>query len=346
MTTACFPILLAFGNGGWIALAVVALLLAMEAFFSGSETGIYSINRLRLQLLADEGKRSALIWRKLLTDPTGLIIVTLIGTNVCVSVTTNLVTGLYFQAGNAGMAEVYATITLTPIIFVFGEVIPKNLFTRLADRFCYKVAWPLQASSWLFRGTGLVHLLKGISLVAIRLTGGGEHGKAQIRSRRREMTGLLADVTAEGLLSGTQNELARRVLAMEDLTLDTAVILLENVIMIADDETDEQILEMIRGNKHRRLPVYHEHREQIVGVLNVYDYLWERDAAEGKPPSPISSMTHPIVLAQHMAVSTALVRLQRAKRPMAVVIDDRGGAVGIITMKDLVEQIIGELEQW
>ena len=346
MTTACFPILLAFGNGGWIALAVVALLLAMEAFYSGSETGIYSINRLRLQLLADEGKRTALIWRKLLTDPTGLIIVTLIGTNVCVSVVTNLVTGLYFQAGNAGMAEFYATITLTPIIFVFGEVIPKNLFTRLADRFCYRVAWPLQASSWLFRGTGLVHLLKGISFVAIRMTGGGKRGKDQVRSRRREMTGLLADVTAEGLLSGTQNELARRVLAMEDLTLDAAVIPLENVAMVADDGTAEQIIETIRGNKYRRLPVYHEHREQIAGVLNVYDYLWQRDAADGKPPSPKSLMTPPIMLAQHMTVSTALVRLQRAKRSMAVVTDDRGGAVGIITMKDLVEQIIGELEQW
>jgi len=345
VTGACLPVLLAFGWGGWILVAAVVVLLALEAFYSGSETGIYSINRLRLQLLADEGRRAALIWRRLLTDAPALIIVTLIGTNICVSVATSFVTRLYFQAGHDRLADVYATITLIPIIFVVGEVLPKNLFTRLADRLCYRVAWPLQASTWLFRWTGLLGLLKGLSALAVRATGGEPSRSAHLRSRRREMTGLLADVAATGVLSGTQSELARRVLALQDLTLDVAVIGLELVVMVPDDADDEHLIAAIRGNKYRRLPVYHERREQIVGVLNVYDYLAERDAAGG-PPAASTLMTPAITLAQHLPIGTALVHLQRAKRSMAVVTDAAGEAVGIVTMKDLVEEIVGELEQW
>ena len=114
---------------------------------------------------------------------------------------------------------------------------------------------------------------------------------------------------------------------------------------VLDTVTDNQRGNQVTARRFRRLPVYHERRGQVVGVLNVYDYLTERGAGSG-PPAVASLMLPAIVLAAHLPVGTALVRLQRAKRSMAVVIGPDGDAIGIVTMKDLVEQIVGELEQW
>jgi CBS domain containing-hemolysin-like protein len=341
------PPLLALGWESFWLLAAIAALLALEAFYSGSETGAYSINRLRLQVRADRGRRTAVLWRRMLRDTPGLICVTLIGTNLAVYLKASLTTTLFLRQGHGELAsEFYATAVLTPIVFVFGEVVPKNLFSRLADRLCYAVAWPLQVSSWLFRYSGLVFLLKGIAGGLVRLTGAGRKDAAESFTRRRQMTSLLADAAAAGGLSRTQSELASRALALAEVKLDIAVIPMKNVAAVPIDATPKAVLEVIRTRPFSRLAVLEGAPARVAGILNVYDYLAAHAERPQVPPEIRGLMKDPFLLPSHLPINDALLALRQAGRSMAVVTDAKNAPLGIVTTKDLVEEFVGEIEQW
>ena len=324
--------------------ALAGMLVAAVA--NGMETGIYRLNRIRLRLRAEAGDRRARALVGLLGDVRGLIIVCLVGCNVGMYVTTAFVTTLVESAGWAESpvgVEVLATMLLAPIFFVFTDVTPKSIFTYEADRWMYRLAGLLRGGYVVLRAVGLMPALKGTSTLVLRIAHGREGARANPFHPRQRLRAFLREGAAEGVITGYQDELVEKVLALRERQVRDVMIPLARVTAVEAGIDRERFVEQLRAHSYSRLPVWEERKDRIVGIVHVNDVL----GAEGGPFDLGRVMTRQVVeVPPEMPVGQAMFRMRAARAAMAVVRNPRGRAVGIITIKDLVEEIVGELAAW
>jgi len=324
--------------------ALAGILLAAVA--NGMETGIYRLNRIRVRLRAEAGDRRARFLVGLLGDVRGLIVVCLVGYNVGVYVTTAFVTTLVEGAGWSESpvgVEILATMLLAPIFFVFTDVTPKSIFTYEADRWMYRLAGLLRAGYVMLRSVGLVPALKGTSTLVLRIARGREGARANPFHPRQRLRAFLREGAAEGVITGYQDELVEKVLALRERQVRDVMIPLARVTAVQAGIDRDRFVEQLRAHSYSRLPVWEERKDHIVGIVHVNDVL----GAEGGPFDLARVMTRELVeVPPEMPVGQAMFRMRAARAAMAVVRNPRGRAVGIITIKDLVEEIVGELAVW
>ncbi|NOZ19476.1 MAG: DUF21 domain-containing protein [Planctomycetes bacterium] len=306
-----------------------------EGYFSGSETGAYCLNKVRLRYRAEQGWRSALILRSLLADSQGLICTTLVGTNICVYLSTAILTGC-LDRWNVRAAELVSTACLSPVLLIFAEATPKNLFQFKADLFMYKLAPTLAFFRKLF--APVVWALKRITNIL------SSHAGA-IRSRTpftaRRLAYFLEQSTHEGVLTPYQRTMAENVMGLGKTPAKAAMIPLNEVTLVPKTITADEFRELEAKRRHTRIPVYEGRREQIAGVVNSLDFFC---AGDGKTVADL--LRPPLTIPADLAIDDALRFLQRARFPMGIVVNEKKEAVGIVTIKDLVEEIVGELEVW
>ncbi len=324
----------------WLIVAVVGVLAS--GFYSGCETGIYCVNRIRLRLRSDAGERRALRLQRLLADEQNLLAVALIGTNVFNYLTTAVVARLFSETTGFGdeQLELVTAAVVTPIIFVFGEVVPKNLFQRDADGLMYPAAAGLAVSDVLFRLSGVVRLLRAL---AGRLIGRVQPGEPPPHPfhPRREVVSLLREGVAEGIMTSQQSEIIDRVMNLLAVRVGSAMIPRQRMATVHADVTREQFMRLVREHNFSRLPVYRDDPARIIGVVSVLDVLAARTQA------PVASFVRePFTLRPEEPVPSALFQMRRARSAMAIVTDRTGHCLGLATVKDLVEEIVGELPAW
>jgi CBS domain containing-hemolysin-like protein len=324
----------------WIVLAILCVLVS--AFYSGSETGIYCLNRIRLRLRAEAGHRPARLLQGLLADEQGVVVSTLMGTNLCNYLATVCVAHLFTSYYSLEVkTEVYTTLTVAPALFVFGEVLPKYLFQRHADRLTLAVAGPLTFSHLVYRAVGLVWVLKRLAAAVVRRLHGPAAAAGELLHPRQEMVSLLREGVGEGLLSEQQSQTLERVLRLEDMRVEDVMIPRARVAGVELAAGRRQFLELIARHHYSRMPVYRVDPQQVVGILNVYDVLQDLDEA------PMARWVRPVLRVRpDEPVMKCLFQMQHAHQPMAVVAVGDGRALGIVTMKDLVEELVGELAVW
>jgi CBS domain containing-hemolysin-like protein len=324
--------------------ALAGMLVAAAA--NGMETGIYRLNRIRLRLRAEAGDRRARALVGLLGDVRGLIVVCLVGYNVGVYVTTAFVTTLVEGAGWARGpvgVEILATVLLAPIFFVFTDVTPKSIFTYEADRWMYRLAGLLRGGYVVLRSVGLVPALKGASTLVLWIAHGREGARANPFHPRQRLRAFLREGAAEGVITGYQDELVERVLALRERQVRDAMIPLAHVTAVEAGIDRERFVEQLRAHSYSRLPVWEERKDHIVGIVHINDVL----GAEAGPFDLARVMTRQLAeVSPEMPVGQAMFRMRAERAAMAVVRNPRGRAVGIITIKDLVEEIVGELAAW
>jgi putative hemolysin len=329
--------------GPW-ALLVLGFLIAGLA--NGIETGLYRLNRIRLRLRAESGDRRAGILLGLLADLRGMIIVCLLGTNGGTYLATAVATGLVAATGwvktDFGV-EVLTTLLLTPLLFVFADVAPKSFFTAEADHWLYPMARPLRAAYLVLRKTGLVPALNGLSNLVLRVAKrAGVEGTEPFTPRQRLRT-VLSESAAEGVITGYQHELVDRVLNLREKLAGNVMIPLGRVASVPIDISRAAFIEELRKHSYSRLPVWEGRRESVVGIVHINDVL----AVKGESMDLPALMRRQVVtVAPEMPVGQAMFHLRQARAAMAIVQDAKGRAVGILTVKDLVEEIVGELEAW
>lgn len=318
----------------------LAVCVGASAFFSGSETGIYCVNRLRLRLSSDRGDARAVRLQRLLDDEQGSLAVTLLGTNLSnylATVSMALLLARHIRLP-AGQVEVYTTLIVTPLLFVFGEVLPKNLFQRDADRLLYGGAVALTAAKRVF-----APLVWAFTALSARLTAALDHGEeppAHSDDRRR-VGALLREALADGDHAGRHGEFVDRVLDLPDTPVRAVMIPAGEVVSLPAEADRDEFLRQARRHVLSRLPVFHRQSGRIIGVVNVHallaDETWEQ----------VSQRLQPIErLDPGEPVSSAILRIQRSGLPMAVVAQEDGPMLGIVTLKDLLEEIVGELAVW
>jgi CBS domain containing-hemolysin-like protein len=316
---------------GWLGVLVVAT--GFVALFCGLETGIYVLNKIRLDLRAEAGSRQARLLRRLLRTPNNLLAVLLIGTNLSSYAVAFAVTAMFGLAGAGEAAQWYSMLVATPLLFVLGDSVPKDVFRRLAETLTYRLSWLLAGADVLFKVTGLSPFVRAVSWLVM----------LPVRRRRSEaderLGALFAEGRASGVLTHIQSLMLDRVMRISEVTLADAMVPMEDVVAVGRDIGREELLALVQKNNHSRLPV-RDAAGAVVGVLDIYEVLGDTQLAQ-----PAKRMAPPLALADTMTVTEALYRMQRAHEMMAIV-QSADAPVGIVTIKDLVEEIVGELEEW
>jgi len=330
-----------------IACGVFVLLSGLS---SGMETGVYCVSRLRLRLAAHEDKRSARL-RRLLDDQAGTLFTTLLSNNAVNYLAPACLTIVFLSAATPEMSDAarvdleqratfLTTLILTPILFIFGELLPKNIFQRRADH-CMTLTAPLLTTAhWFARTTGMIWLQRRISsFVVNRLHRQPTFGSAL--HPKLEMYQMLREGAAEGTLTAAQVFILQRIPAMKALRVASVMTPRSSAVMLNAIAGRREIQETIRRSQFSRLPVYRGDRANVIGIAHVLDVL------TSPPEQALSSVVQPPLTLLHTTpLMKALTTLQRAGQRMAIVVDNSGRCLGLVTIKDLVEEVVGELAAW
>ena len=321
---------------------VIVMLLGFlgSALFSGMETGAYRLNRVRLYVQASQGRSAAKSLERVVAKPSSLIGTLLIGNNLCNYVgTAGLGVILAAMEMPVWQAVVLNTIVVTLILFVFGETLPKDLFAAHADRLMYPLAKLLVVLRELFTWTGVLPIVVFISAVAIKIIGKGEGGALTPRKRVAQM---VREGAGAGLISNEQTEIAQRALALSNRRVLAECTPWTQVVTVPIDTDREGFRQIARKTPRSRLPVV-DTRGKIVGVVDMIDALLIDHAVE-KPAK--AAMKPAVYLPGDTSVRKALTQLQRDHIGLAIVTRGDGKPAGIVTVKDLVEPLTGEIAHW
>lgn len=314
----------------------IALFVILEGFFSGSELALCSLNRVRLQSRVESGWPGAKLVQRLLDRQDTTIMTTLIGTNLMVYASSALCTNLYDSAGFS-RPQVLTTLTMTPIIFLFGEMLPKDICYRNADFISYRVAKFLYGVKIIFMP--LIMILEVIVHFFTRRAPAEQRSVALSRSALREW---VAEGTREGVISPYQNILFANVMELFRRQIDSTMIPLNKAIMVRTDSSGEILRLMILTGGKSRLPVFDQKTKRVVGILNSLDLIFSKS-----PDVTAGELARPSVIVKASdSVTSGLLTLQKARQHMAIVEDNEGKTVGIVTIKDLVEEVFGELQEF
>ena len=323
----------------WV--TVLAAGIAGSALFSGLETGAYSLNRVRLQILEHRGERRAILLQRLLRNPAGLLGTLLIGNNITNYMGTGALAVILDAQGFGDWQTVIVNcLIVTPILFVLGETLPKDLFSAHADRLMYPFARLLTAARRLFAVIGMLPLVTGFSHGIMRLM--RVRGEEAAFHPRRIVSSLVREGVGTGILSEEQSAMVERVLRMSQRTLGEEMTPWSRAVAIRADEPTQRLWELADRTSHSRFPVV-EARGEVPGVVHALPVL--RDPRLAK--APLRSLMIPVLhVNRNTPARAALRQLQNSPANMLIVVDDRRRPVGIATTKDLVEPLTGELSSW
>ncbi|MCB9891237.1 MAG: DUF21 domain-containing protein [Planctomycetes bacterium] len=314
----------------WPAWIGLVTMIVASAFFSGAETGFYVVDRFRLEVLAAQRRRRALRVARLLEDQDVLLVTCLVGTNLA----NQLVTIFFQEIVPAGApVELLAGLVLTPLLFFFGEVFPKDLYRAHAETLAYRSAMPVHWFRIAFFPATFVLMRLGkwmSSLVGVR-------DPKHLRYRGREgFLDLLQEGQESGVLSTQQAALGRNVMALHERTIANVMIPRARATCLRPGDTVATLLETARTTPHSRFPFVDEARP--IGYVMLRDVLHEPEDRDLR-----TYLRKPLELGPELTVSAALDVLRRGKVPFAMVVSDRRRFLGVLTAKDLVEEIVGEL---
>ena len=312
---------------------VMVACLAMSAYFSATETAFSSLNRNRLKVLADSGNKRAALALRLAGDYDRLISTILIGNNI-VNITVASVGTLLFVELYGDVGATVSTVVVTVVVLIFGEITPKSIAKDAPERFALFSAPFIRLWIWVL--TPLNFLFSQWKRLVSRFFKTDENAKMS----HEELLLFMEDVEQGGGIDENEGELLRNALEFRDLT--AAEILTHRIELEAVDigESREEIASAFTRSRFSRLLVYRDTIDQIVGVLHQKDFY-----VNGKmTDQPIEEiMTEPLFVYQHTKIRDILKMLQHQKSHIAVVVDDFGGTLGIVTMEDILEELVGEI---
>ncbi len=318
-------------------LSVLGLLLVLSAFFSSTETALMSINRYRLRHRAREGHRGAILAERLLKRPDRLIGLILLGNNFVNIFASSLVTVIALRVGGEGAVAAGAGI-LTLVILIFAEVAPKTLAALRPERLAYPAAliyYPLLKVTypvvWLVNliANGLLRLLG----VDVALSGGDAMSREELRT-------VVAEAGA--LLPGRNREMLVSVLDLEKVTVDDIMVPRNEIVGIDLEDDWDDVLEQIETSRHTRLIVYRDELDNTIGILHLRSILADLATEALTPEAVESHVRDAYFVPEGTPLHRQLVNFQRARRRVALVVDEYGDIQGLVTMDDILEEIVGE----
>jgi CBS domain containing-hemolysin-like protein len=308
---------------------LVLLCVLIQGFFSGSEMALVNASHGHLESLSARGNRGAKLALQLREHDENLLGTCLVGTNLALTTGSTLTLWLLLESGTAG--EFAATAVFLPLTLVLGEALPKTLCQTHADTLASVVAWPLSQAQRLF--SPALWVATRWKRALNQLSAAPEERIV----RREDIVGLLDD---DGYaIDAEERQLVRNIIAMTETPVEECMTPLVDVHAVSEDATVEEAVAVVLHHGHSRLPVFRDRVDNIVGVIDHRDLLFGTE-----PNQEVRTIAKPVSFVPEQKRVDQLLRELRAEgEQFVVVVDEYGGSIGVVTIEDLLEEIVGEI---
>lgn len=317
-------------------LIAIIILLCLSAFFSSSETALTTVNQIRMRTLADNGDKRAARVLHVTGNPGKMLSAILIGNNIvnlsASSISTSLAIHLF---GNTGAG--IATGILTFLILIFGEVTPKTMATIKADSMSLTVAAPIGLLMKIL--TPVIFIINKLSLGLMFLL------HVNIKDAQKKMTEeelrTIVDVSQEnGVIEHEERDMIHNLFDFGDAEAKEVMVPRIDMTFVQADATYQEVLDIFRQDMFTRLPVYEDSTDNVIGIINMKDFLLQNDTPEF---SVRNLLREPYFTYEHKNTADLFLEMRKSSISLAIVLDEYGVTAGLITLEDLLEEIVGEI---
>lgn len=322
----------------WIELIVIIIGVVGSAFFSSSETALTSLNVFKIRQMEENGVENSSLVRKL-TDNIGKVLTTILIGNNIVNIATTTVATIFFTDLFGAKGAIISTIVLTLTILIFGEVTPKNIASSASEKVALRVAKPIKFFDFILKPMSF--FLQAITNFLTRLIIGENAQKGDLVTEEDLKT--IVDVSEEqGVINDQESEIINNVFEFGDSDVEDIMTARTNMEAIAVDMEDKELKDFLKNCKHSRIPVYGKSIDNIIGILHMKDIV--AFIAEDKELN-IEEMIRPaFYVYDNMHIFDLFKQMRGENVSLAIVIDEYGGTSGIVTIEDIVEELVGEIE--
>ena len=323
-------------QGVAVQIIVLIILLLLSAFFSSAETALTTVNKIRMRSLADEGDKRAKMVLKITDDSGKLLSAILIGNNIVNLSASSLTTTIAIGFG-ADIAVAIATGIITVLILIFGEITPKTIATIHAEKLSLLYAYPIHFIKVVVTPISFViNLLARVIFFILRVD-----PNAKPEAITEDELRTIVDVSHEsGVIEEEEREMIKNVFDLGDARAKDVMVPRVNVVFADVENTYNELIDIFRENKFTRLPVYEETTDNVIGTINMKDLLLYDNTKEFQVREFLRDAYFTY---EHKNISELLVEMREASYNVAIVLDEYGETAGLITLEDILEEIVGEI---
>jgi putative hemolysin len=317
---------------------IMLVLLLLKGFFSGSEIALVNSDKLKLHHKANQGNRGAKMVLKLFQTPDVLLGTTLVGTNISTVVLVTLGTMLMIRHfGEIG--DLYAVLLFTPLFLILGEIVPKSVYQQKSDEIAPVIVYPLRFFSALFYP--VVFVFSRVARLGARLVGGGKTEQNVFITR--EQMRMVVEMADRGANVDVFDKVRiKRVIRFAETTVGEAMIPVAEMTALNRNRDTRSAITLVRRRGYNRLPVYSRNTSNIVGVITLTTWDLMDTELSNRPLEELIQPAH--YVSPYQTIDQLLPVLRDREDHMAIVVDEFGSAVGMITMEDILEEVVGEID--
>ncbi len=318
-----------------IKLIILILLLLCSAFFSASETALSTVNRLRIRSLAEDGSRRAALVQKVIGDSSRMLSAILIGNNIANIGASSLATSITIDLFGSSAVGI-TTGVLTLLVLIFGEITPKTMATLRAERLSMAFSPVIY---FLMRVlTPVIFIVNLLSRGVLRLFG-IKNINPKLKVTEREIRTIVDLGQKTGAIESEEKVIINNLFDFGDAEASDIMIPRIDMVFASDGSDYDELLEIFRREKFTRIPVYHDTNDNVIGIINIKDLL----LCDPDQFHLDQLLRKPYFTYLHKNTAELFVEMRKASLPMAIVLDDYGTTAGLITLEDLIEEIVGEI---
>lgn len=319
----------------------IIICIILSAFFSACEIAFASVNRLRIKTKAKEKDPNAKLVLYIIDNFNDALSTILICNNL-VNIVASAITTLIAIELVGNNATLLATIVMTVIILIFGEITPKLVAKKIDEKFVYFACWPLKLLMIIFKP-----LVVAVVFIMKRLEKIWSVSKTQNSITEEELATLIEDVEDEGVIDKQKSDLMQSVLGFFDISASKIITPRIDILAIDIDDTEEEILQTVLSSPYSRIPVYQENIDNIIGILHVNRFLENlidsKEACKDVKKVLNSTLIDTCYVYETMKLQKVFKILNRGEVQLAIVTDEYGGTMGCVSIEDIIEELVGEI---
>lgn len=320
-------------------LILIVAAIAMQAFFTSSEMAFTSADKLRLKHLAESGDKKAIRLMNFLNKEGMFLATTLVGTNICIITSSTLATRIFIEYFGDSFAPLFAICVMVPVSLVFGDITPKMIARHFATPLSLRMIGPLESFFMLFRP----FIVAVNSIARVILAPFGARKKPwDFTFTKSDLKRLMLMGHETGEVNADEVEMIHKVLDLGGVTVERIMIPMYRVSSISHDESIGALKKIVAMTGFSRIPVRRPGSQEVAGIVNIYDVIFSCEANDNS--SLEDFMREPVCLDKEDPLDIALTRLRNRKQPMGIVLGPDKNPVGVVTIEDILEEIVGEIE--
>ena len=317
---------------------LIVLSIAVQAFFTASEMAFTSVNKMRLKALVDAGDTRAAKLISFLDKEGHFLGTTLTGTNISVVVSSVLAARIFSEYVGSASAAFFATLCLVPITLIFAEIVPKMVAYQFSDEFAMAACGPIERFYKLFRP--VISVFNGAARFFLRPFG-GKKTSLEMTLTKSDLRNILLMGHETGSVEAEEVAIIHKILEFGSKNVGNIMVPLYRVSSVNIEDSTENLKRLVSMTGFSRLPVYRENKKNIAGIINIYDILFSEDS--GKDAKVEDFIRDAVTVNSSDGLDIVLMRLRHREQPMGIVLDETGSPVGIVTIEDMLEEIVGDI---